>query len=126
MRADRLHDRLVRGRRRREIEEAVRVRPEVLVEAVETLAEGVVAALVRSPDEIQMFGEAAPDLLVQRLRAAVLADGRVQLVAVSLVGERLARRTDDRERRRQQPLQGEGVERGHQLAGGEVPGASED
>src|SRR5438477_205473 len=64
--------------------------------------------------------------LVQRLRAAVLADGRVQLVAVSLVGERLARRTDDRERRRQEPLQGEVVERGHQLAGGEVPGASED
>jgi len=124
--ADRLDDGLVRGGRRREIEEPVRVRAKREVELIEGAAQLFVPGLVRSSDEVQVLREAAPDLLVQRLRPAVLRDRLVQLVAVLLVGQRLPRGADDGERRWQETLQREVVERGNELSLGEVARAAED
>jgi hypothetical protein len=126
MLADRFDDGLVGGGRRREIEEPVRVRAEREVELVEGAAQLFVPGLVRRRDEVQVLREAAPDLLVQRLRPAVLRDRLVQLVAVLLVGQRLPRGADDGERRRQETLQREVVERGNELSLGEVTRAAED
>src|SRR6266550_3823206 len=75
---------------------------------------------------MQVLREAAPDLFVQGSRAAVLTDRLVQLLAVLLVAQWLPRGTDDGERRRQEPLQSEVVERGDELALGEIAGAAED
>jgi hypothetical protein len=97
--ADRLDDRLVGGRWCREIEEPVRVRAEREVELIERPAKLLVPCVVRRRDEMKMLGEAAPDLFVQGLRAAVLRDRRVELLAVLLVAQRLPRGTDDGERR---------------------------
>src|SRR5438309_11905441 len=58
--ADGSHDARVRGRRCREIEEAVRVRAELVVEASERLAEPGVASLVGGGAEVQLFGAASP------------------------------------------------------------------
>ena len=55
-----------------------------------------------------------------------MTDRFVQLLAVLLVAQGLPRGTDDRECRRQEPLQGEVVERGDELALGEIAGAAED
>jgi len=126
MLTDRLDDGLVCGRRRRKIEEPVRVRAEREVELVEGAAQVFVAGVVRRRDEVQVLREAAPDLLVQRLRAAVLRDRLVQLVAVLLVAQRLTRGTDDGERCRKEALQREVVERGDELSLGEVARAAED
>jgi len=126
MLADRFDDGLVGGGRRREIEEPVRMRAKREVELVEGAAQLFVPGLVRSRDEVQVLREAAPDLLVQRLRPAVLRDRLVQLVAVLLVGQRLPRGADDGERRRQETLQREVVERGNELSLGEVARAAED
>jgi len=126
MLADRLDDRLVGGRRRREIEEPVRVRAEREVELVEGAAQLFVAGVVRRRDEVQVLRKAAPDLLVQRLRPAVLRDRPVQLLAVLLVAQRLTRGTDDGECRWKEALQREVVERGDELSLGEVARAAED
>jgi hypothetical protein len=124
--ADRLDDGLVCGRRRREVEEPVRVRAEREVELVERAAQLFVAGLVRRRDEVQVLGEAAPDLLVQWPGPAVLRDRLVQLLAVLIVGQRLPRGTDDGERRGKEALQREVVERRDELALGEVARAAED
>jgi hypothetical protein len=75
---------------------------------------------------MEVLGEAPPDLLIERPGAAVERDRLVQLGAVCLVRERAPRRADDRERRREEPLQGEVVKRRDELALGEVAGAAED
>jgi hypothetical protein len=53
-------------------------------------------------------------------------DRRLELLAVGLVGQRLARGSDHRERGGQEPLQGKVVERRDELARREVTGAAED
>src|SRR5207237_3327574 len=126
MDADGFHDRRVRSRRRREIEQPIRVGAELDVEMVEALAESVVAMIVRGRDEEEVLGEGLPHLLVQRFGPAVLADRVVELRAVLIVGQRLARRADDREAARKEALQREAVERGHQLALGEVTRSAKD
>ena len=75
---------------------------------------------------MQVFGEAPPDLLVQGPRPAVLRHGFVQLLAILLVAQGLARRAHDGERRGEQPLQREVVQRWDELALGEIARAAED
>ena len=122
----RLDDRLVSGGRRREVEETVRVCAQREVELIQRASERLVSGVVRGRDEMQMLGEAAPDLLVQWPRPAVLRDGGVELLAILLVAHRLARGADDGKRRRQEALQREVVERGDELALSEVARAAED
>ena len=126
MSSDRLHDGLVRAGRGCQVEEPVRVRPELGVQLVEAAGELVVPALVRRRDEEHMVGEALPHLLVDRLRAAVLAHRPVQLLAELVVGERLPRGADDREAAGEQALKREVVEGGHELALHEIARATED
>jgi len=126
MLADRLDDGLVGGRRRREIEEPVGVRAEREVELVKGATQIFVTSVVRRRDEVQVLGEAAPDLFVQGLRPAVLRDRLVQLPAVLLVAQRLTRRADNGEGRREETLQSQVVERGNELSLGEVARAAED
>jgi hypothetical protein len=126
MLADRLDDRLVGRRRRREVEEPVRVRAESEVELVERPPELFVSGVVRRRDEVEMLREAAPDLFVQRFRPAVLRDRRVELLAILLVGQQRPRRPYDGERRGEQPLEREVVERGDELALREISRTAED
>jgi hypothetical protein len=126
MLADGFDDRLVGGRRRREVEEPVRVGAEREIELVERASKLFIPGIVRRRDEMKMLREAAPDLLVQWLRPAVLRDRLVELLAVFLVAQRLPRRPDDGERRGEQPLQREVVERGNELALREIARAAED
>jgi hypothetical protein len=102
------------------------VRAEREVELVESAAQLFVAGVVWRRDEVQVLREAAPDLLVQRLRPAVLRDRFMQLVAVLLMAQWLARGADDGERRRKETLQREVVERWDELSLGEVARAAED
>ena len=75
---------------------------------------------------MKMLREAVPDLVVQRLRPAVLRDRPVELLAVLLVAQGLPRRTDDGECRGEQALEREVVQRGDELALREVARAAED
>src|SRR5438477_536488 len=124
--ADRFDDRLVRGRWCREIEEPVGVRAKREVELLERASKLFIAGIVRGRDEMQVFGEAPPDLLVQGPRPAVLRHGFVQLLAILLVAQGLACGAHDGERRGEQPLQREVVQRRDELALGEIAGAAED
>jgi len=124
--ADRFDDRLVRGRRRREIEEPVRVCAEGEIELVERAPELFVSGVVRRRDEVKMLSEAAPDLLVERSRPAVLRDRAMQLLAVLLVAQRLAGGTDDGERGGEQTLEREVVKGRNELPLREVARAAED
>jgi hypothetical protein len=124
--ADRFDDRLVCGRRRREIEEPVRVCAEGEIELVERAPELFVSGVVRRRDEVKMLSEAAPDLLVERSRPAVLRDRAMELLAVLLVAQRLAGGTDDGERGGEQPLEREVVQGGNELPLREVARAAED
>jgi hypothetical protein len=112
--------------RSREVEEPVRVGAEREVELVERAPEVFVSGIVRRRDEMEMLGEAAPDLLVEWLRSAVLRDRTVQLLAVLLVAQRLPPRSDDGERRREQPLVRKVVERRDELALREIARSAED
>jgi hypothetical protein len=96
------------------------------VELVEGAPELLVSGVVGRRDEVKMLREAAPDLLVERLRPAVLRDRGVELLPVLLVAQRFSRRTDDRERRREQPLEREVIERRNELALSEIARTAED
>jgi len=124
--ADRLDDRLVGGRRRGEVEEAVRVRAESEVELVERPSELLVSGVVRRGDEMEVLREATPDLFVQRFRSAVLRDRRVELFAILLVAQRRSPRADDGECRGEQPLERQVIERGDELALREITRTPED
>jgi hypothetical protein len=124
--ADGLDDLLVRGGRGREVEEPVRVGAEREIELVERASKLVVSGIVCRRDEMEVLREAAPDLLVQWLRSAVLRDRAVELLAVLLVAQRLPRCSDDSERRREQPLERKVVERWDELALSEIARAAED
>ena len=126
MRADGLDDRRIGRRRRREVEEPVRVRAELSVDVVEPPPQVVVRRLVRRRDEVDVLGEALPDLFVQRLRPRMPRDRVAELRAEAVVGHRLARRADDGERGREETLEREVVQGGKELALREVAGAAED
>jgi hypothetical protein len=96
------------------------------VELVERPPKVFVPGVIRRRYEMKMLGEAAPDLLVQWLRSAVLGDRPMQLLAVLLVAHRLARGSDDGERRREQPLERQVVERRDELALREIARSAED
>jgi hypothetical protein len=104
----------------------MRAHPEREVELIERAAELFVTGVVRRRHEVEMLGEAAPDFLVQRFRPAVIRDRRTQLLAILLVAQGLSRRADDRERRGEQALQSEVVERGDELALRQIARAAED
>ena len=124
--ADGAHDRRVCLRRRGEVEEAIAVRASLDVDAVQRRAECVVARVVRRRDEAHVARERAPHLLVDRFRPAELRDRVVQLPAERVVALRAARRANDGERRGEEPLQREVVERGQQLAPREIARSAEE
>jgi hypothetical protein len=102
------------------------MRAEREVELIERASKVFVPGVVRCRDVMKVLGEAAPDLVVERPRPAVLGDRPVQLLAILLVTHRLSRRAHDGERRGKQPLQREVVERGDELALREIARPAED
>ena len=74
----------------------------------------------------ELLGEAAPDLVVDRLRPRVRLDGSAHQRSEFGVGRTSARGADDLERDREETLQCEVVQRGHELLPGEVAGRAED
>ena len=113
---DRFHDRLVGGGRGREVEQPVRVRSEREVELIERASQIFVAGVIGGRHEMQMLREAAPDLLVQGSRPAVLRDRAVKLLSVLLVAHWFPGGTDNGECGRKEALEREVVERGYELA----------
>ena len=81
------------------------------------------------PDDVRMRGFARRTTVADALANALLGvagDGVVELRPVLGVGELLAADPHDGERGGEQALPGEVVQRGHELARGEVPRAAED
>ena len=104
VRADRADDRLVRGRRCREIEQPVAVRADLAIDAGEDARKLVESAVVRRRHVVDGACECCPDLLVDRPGAAELRDRVVKLRAERVFGDGAASGTDHGERRRQEML----------------------
>ena len=125
--ADVLDERADRGRRHREVVEAVAHRAALLVELVQRLDELVLAMLVGEVERrvAHAVRELRPHLLVERI-ARVILDRLLHPLAEVVVALRCARRADDRELLRQQPAERERVQRRDQLLRRQVAGRAED
>ena len=115
------------GRRHGEVEDAVAAELLLLVELLDEVVELVLAARVREVggDPVELRGELVPGVLPERV-ARVLLDGVLHVLPERVVVAVGARDADDREARRQQPANGQRVERGHDLLVRQVAGGAED
>ncbi len=110
----------------REVKEPVTAGPALLVDALELLLElgergRIVVIALHVGDAL---GELVPGRVVERLAARVL--GNVGLHLAGEVGLGAARDPDEREALGQEPAQRQVVDRGDQLAPGQIPRGPED
>ena len=110
------------------VEEPVAAGVALALDAVDLLLQGLERCrrVEVAADVADAVFEALPDVLVGLAGARVLVDRLAHLLAELLVRQRPPRHADDREVRRQEALEGEVVEGGHQLLPGQVAGGPED